>query len=399
MKKNIDSVKKQKECCSCGICAGICPQKAISMKINPKTGELLPSVNAEKCTECGICLKVCPGLSTAERILSDNPSDHKYRQCTHLESYIGNIKDSELLENCTSGGIVSELVRTLLSVSAYESAFLIDTNQYDNFVTSSRVTEYLPECSKSRYIAVSHEKAAKYMLSYRNERIIIVAVGCAVAGFRNLIRQYRLNADNYLLIGLFCDKVMTYHIWDYFRHKYSREGCLTGLDFRNKLESDWPGDVRLYFSDKPMRIDRKERMQIKNFFQNERCMYCADKLNESSDISVGDNYTGKLAPKEGSSSIIVRTDTGKKALDRVRDKCVLTPISVDELYASQQVSKKQKNMRNARIKYKNLSHDGISGKDILRYAKSKLMLKAGRLFPKMPLLIQALIKLKSAVTH
>lgn len=110
-------------------------------------------------------------------------------------------------------------------------------------------------------------------------------------------------------------------------------------------------------------------------------------------------YAGKFTPKEGSSSIIVRTDTGKKALDRVRDKCVLTPISVDKLYASQQVNKKQKNMRNARIKYKNLSHDGISGKDILRYAKSKLMLKAGRLFPKMPVLIQALIKLKNAVTH
>ncbi len=398
--KNIENVALTKKCCSCGICAGICPEKAISMGINSKTGELLPNVSAEKCIECGLCLKVCPGLSNAERILSDNPSDHKHRQCSHLESHIGYIEDSELLENCTSGGIVSELVRTLLSVSAYESAFLVGTNQYANFVTSSRVTAYLPGCSKSRYIAVSHEKAAEYMLSHKNERIIIVAVGCAVTGFRNLIRQYRLNADNYLLIGLFCDKVMTYHIWDYFGHKYNPEGCLTGLDFRNKLESGWPGDVRLYFSNnESMRVDRKERMQVKNIFQNERCMYCTDKLNESSDISVGDNYTGKFAPKEGSSSIIVRTDTGKRALDQIRDKCFLTPVSVEELYTSQQVNKKQKNMRNAKIKYKNMSHDGISVKNILHYTKSKLMLKAGHLFPKAPLLIQVLIKLKSTVAR
>ena len=56
-------------------------------------------------------------------------------------------------------------------------------------------------------------------------------------------------------------------------------------------------------------------------------------------------------------------------------------------------------MRNAKIKYKNMSHDGISAKNILHYAKSKLMLKAGRLFPKAPLLIQVLINLKSTVAR
>ena len=117
MEKNINCVKEKKACCSCGICAGICPQEAISMEIDEKTGASLPHIHKNQCVDCGICLRICPGYYNAETVLGDTPSGHKERQCKHLQSYIGNISDPALLQNCTSGGIVSELIRTLLSNS------------------------------------------------------------------------------------------------------------------------------------------------------------------------------------------------------------------------------------------------------------------------------------------
>lgn len=367
------------------------------MEINKKTGEVFPSVNEARCVDCGACLNVCPGLSGAKLILSDTPKEHQHRQCRHLEAFVGSIKDSELLINCTSGGIVSELVRTLLSDSIYESAFLVNTNQYAGLARSERITQHAASNSKSRYVAISHEKAVEHILNHREERIIIIAVSCAINGFRNLFRQYHLNCENYLLIGLFCDKIMTYRIWDYFRNAYSSRGVLTGLDFRSKLESGWPGDVRLYFNDSSMRVTRKERMQVKSFFQNERCLYCADKLNESSDISVGDDYTGTNTFAEGSSSIIIRTPTGKRALDAIRNKCTLTAVSIDELYKSQHMDKKQKNIGFSQLKYRGVRHAQASCSDILSYAKAKLMIKIGRSYCKAPIFLHIALKLKKLI--
>lgn len=396
--KNIKNVVITQKCCSCGICAGVCAKDAIFMEINKRTGEPFPRVNETRCVDCGACLNVCPGLSCASLILTDTPKEHQRRQCSHLEAWVGSIKDSGLLINCTSGGIVSELVRTLLSDSVYESAFLVNTNQYADLAESERTTLHTPSSSKSRYVAISHEKAVKYILSHRDERIIIIAVSCAINGFRNLFRQYHLNSDNYLLVGLFCDKIMTYQIWDYFCSAYSSQGVLTGLDFRNKLESGWPGDIRLYFNNASMFAARKERMLVKKFFQSERCLYCTDKLNESSDISVGDDYTGSNTSTGGRSSIIIRTSTGKRALDAIRNKCTLAAISIDELYTSQHVGQKQKNIRYARLKYRGMLHSQASFKDILSYAKAKTMIKIGRSYCKAPVFLHIALKVKKFIS-
>ncbi len=399
MEKNINCVKEKKACCSCGICAGICPQEAISMEIDEKTGASLPHIHKNQCVDCGICLRICPGYYNAETVLGDTPSGHKERQCKHLQSYIGNISDPALLQNCTSGGIVSELIRTLLSNSIYDSAFIVNTNCYSDVVETERITKYTPSSSKSRYIAVSHAQTAKYILAHQEERIVIVAVGCAITGFKRMIEQYHLNRNNYLLIGLFCDKIVTYTIWNYFAGKYAAHDKLYGMDSRNKKNSGWPGDMLLYLNNREINIDRKYRQQVHHFFSNERCLYCTDKLNESADISVGDNYTNINATENGTSSIIVRTPAGELALEQIRNKCILTLIPINEIYESQSMQKKQRNFYNAKLKYQGILHAKMPCKDFLRYIKAMLRIKIGYSYPKMPWLIYLALKLENTVQY
>ena len=42
------------ECISCGSCAEVCPEDAIS------EGEMAYEIDAEKCTDCGTCEDECP---------------------------------------------------------------------------------------------------------------------------------------------------------------------------------------------------------------------------------------------------------------------------------------------------------------------------------------------------
>lgn len=394
MEYNINSVKQKRQCCSCGICAGVCSRSAISMEIDAVTGELLPIVCRDKCSACGLCLNSCPGLSDAESVLTQSLSDYNMKQRLHLECYLGYINDGKLIDHCVSGGIVSELVRTLLSQKIYDSVFFICTNQYSKAIETEYYRHFTSKSCKSRYVAVSHGMAVKYLLSHREERIILIATGCAVNGFRKVIESFKLNTENYLLIGLFCDTILSYKIWNYFCSEYAAHGDLTGLDFRNKKDCGWPGDMLLHFHSRHIRIDRSNKHDIQAFFKNERCLYCTNKLNESADISVGDNHTGKNSPLHGSSSIIVRTPIGKKALGEIRDKCILTPVSIDEICKSQKLDRRASNRIYAKIKYLGVFRAKAPLKDILYLGKQLLMIKIGRSYCRFPTFLHIALKLK-----
>lgn len=50
---------KKNECCGCGACYAICPQRAIIME-EDNEGFQYPIINVEKCIKCLMCMKVCP---------------------------------------------------------------------------------------------------------------------------------------------------------------------------------------------------------------------------------------------------------------------------------------------------------------------------------------------------
>lgn len=347
-------------CCSCGICAAVCPNGCIHFE--KAKGSYLPVIDAEMCVQCGKCLKVCPGYhyeyqQNTHSQMSKQPegADVCRTDCAEgqeittagrqeMQCYSVQVKDHALLRQATSGGFVTGMIRELLHGGVYQAAFLPSGYDYREQMKSTivRKDDDLEKTQRSRYLPVSQEEAVSYILEHPEEKVIYVGVPCAVHGLCRALRSEGIDRDKILIIGLFCDRTMTYSIYDYMKQRRERDTELTAFHFRDKRAGGWPGNMRLEYADgSHEHLSAKERMIVKDFFRLQRCLYCYDKLNEKADFSVGDNYTGKHAFKEGSNSLIVRTKKARELWEACRELFEVHESSYSEIARSQHLEEKK----------------------------------------------------------
>lgn len=325
-------------CCGCGICKGICPKGCISW--DKQNGLYVPKIDEKFCIGCGLCVSVCPGLG-------QNYETAGTAADTVTGSVLGCFnawsKDSALRNVSASGGVVSTIIRELLTSGVYDGAFCLDSYDYwDQLKTRLYTAEEVgtrwneSNAPKSRYLPVSHEKAIMYIKTHRNTRLIFVGTSCAIRGLQAAIKKLNLERTQYLFIGLFCDKVFNYNVISYFEDTYSPDAPLEALHFKNKESGGWPGDMKFFPKDgKPFYRPLADRTKAKAYFVPERCIYCVDKLNVCADISLGDNYTGKDESKLGSNSVIIRTQIGVSAWAAAKDQLEIRDICIEEIQQAQ----------------------------------------------------------------
>lgn len=386
--KSVAGVYDAHKCCSCGICAGVCGKECISLE-RTREGMVKPKVDETTCSACGLCRDICPGLSMLATVENDERLFSKEFDAVtlHLKH------NDELLLNTASGGFVTATVKHLLEKHIYDSAFLVDTYNYSGLVHTKCFTvidEDGGNTGRSRYIPVLHDEGIHYMLHHRSERIVFVGTSCAIHGIANVIKRYKLKRGNYLLLGLFCDKLMSYNVWNYFSTPPNKK-C-NNLFFRDKQNGGWPGnmvieDLRGMRTELPKTV----RQSVKDFFCSQRCLYCADKLNVQADLSVGDNYTGKDDECSlGSSNVIIRTDIGRRTMDLVQHLFEIRPCSAADIYRSQEVAKKKENVAFAHIAFGKTKN--VSAKIRLKYLYKLMKLRSER-FPLLMKMLLAVDKL------
>ncbi|MBE5878602.1 MAG: hypothetical protein E7288_01330 [Lachnospiraceae bacterium] len=331
----VSQIKENGMCCACGICAAVCPVHAISMEVTP-SGEVQPVIGSE-CIQCGKCLSVCSGNSECGRTEED-----VQKLCINAAS-----KDENIRRNATSGGFVTTLLKRLLEEEHYDGAFLVKTKNYAAMVQTEQVSkgEDLSGTQKSRYIQVVHTDEVAHILANKEKRYILVGTPCYFRGFLKVVEKYCLNRENYLLIGLFCDKTMTTHVWEYF-NRFFADNAMAEMEFRSKVSGGWPGDVALYLQDgKRVDVSRRERMYVKEYFMAESCLLCMDKMNPYADFSVGDNYVSGENGKLGSNSVVIRTERALAVYEHCKDAFEQTECTYEEILKSQKFEKREANLK------------------------------------------------------
>ena len=337
--RNISKIVKNDFCISCGSCAQICEKNAINYIFND--GIFKPVIDSQKCVNCGACSAICPSnaidISSTYGLLDlENNSP--------LECYTAFSNNEAIRANSTSGGIATTIITELLKKQKYKKAFLLE---YDNFQDQAKLKavsnpEEVCKSAKSKYIPASVENVIKSIKNKDIDKSIVVGTPCQILAIKRALNFYKRNNDNILFIGLFCDKALNYNIYSYYKFAY---GKYSSFYFRDKRAGNWPGNTTIECKKGLKEINRTVRMSLKPFFQLNRCRYCFDKLNQLADVSIGDCYVPGHEDGKGKSSVIVRTELGRKAIETTKSSLTLSESKAFEIKNSQHLLEKKNNLK------------------------------------------------------
>lgn len=326
----VDQVVANRLCCGCGACTAACPVSALAMCETP-AGYLVACETEQTCTQCGICLSVCPGSGLDDHYLPDAENPFLGQV---LEAYWGHARDAEVSRTGVSGGVVTALLLGLLQEEAIDAALVTrwdprKPTRPQPFLARNR--EDLLNAQKSKYCMVPLNTAFRD-IGTLDAPIAVVGTPCQLHGLRKLLGADSSVATIFLNVGLFCDRVLSYHaVSSLIRQSHVPEGNVEAFEYRHKGLRGWPGDVYVKpRGSEPRFLNRAARMSLKDCLTPVRCRLCFDKFNVLADIACGDGYGGPANPN-GLSAVLVRTEAGRSAVNAVGNYLELAKVDPDDL--------------------------------------------------------------------
>jgi coenzyme F420-reducing hydrogenase beta subunit len=338
----IADVGEYNYCCSCGTCEAICPMNA------PVVQRDIVDVSREKDNYRKMVLKTESFFQGKDPLKSDvNPCVQCYaceRVCPILDGFpvdeFNNIRTMKAGKSKTlhgqDGAVVSQILKSLLEQGEIDCAIGVVRNERwstkivvftsPEEVASSSGTKYTyqPVVTTMRDIhrayidsaettLISHDgymrdEERSYVDPVKNilkkyEKVAIVGVPCQVHG-SHLFRENFGRIS--LIIGLICMESFSEEIM--FSEMIPR---IMGVDVRDAVKMNFHKGKFMVNTTK----ETKE-VPIKNVapLARKACHYCQDYTSYYADISVG-----SVGSDDGWSTVFVRTETGERYLNKVRD--------------------------------------------------------------------------------
>lgn len=348
--KTVQFCQKNKLCCSCGLCADICPKKAI--KIIEKNGIFVPTVNKNLCVNCGLCFKICSGKgnnwfeqSKNLQIQNEEKSNFSEQVGFFRKSFISHSTNSEIRFSCASGGTVSSILIFLLEKGFINGAIVTRFKKNSPLEVETVIAttkEEILEAKSSKYCPVHMEGIIPKIKTYEG-KLAFVGLPCQTQSLRNIENQFLwLKEKIFIHIGLFCSGTKDKNALDYLlkvnnikkngitNFSYRTDGCLGNLKATygtNGANYTFVPYVNAY-------------SKLHSYFKPERCNSCIDHFSYLSDISVGDiDCEPYNEDKIGSNSLIARTNLGSEIVSNCIKENYLyaNELKIEEIIRSQKV--------------------------------------------------------------
>lgn len=343
MADNISQVVFQSCCLGCGTCVHICPHKAIQMYETPG-GLLWAKVNGERCTQCGLCLDVCSGIHLKSGLLPQSIDPFKGHV---LSAYCGRATDSDILKNGQSGGIATALLCYLLDAGDIDKTLVTQMPQDGSLRPVPVLTDDKDQIYKaqgSKYCPVPLNAYLPHANECDYSKIAVVGLPCHFHGICNIAAK-----NNYyerpLLIGLICERVMSFAAMEYLVKKSALpRPSIAAMRYKDKSLGGWPGNINITSKDnKTTVVGSHHRMWCKSVFTPPRCYLCFDKMNVLSDIVLGDAW-GVNEDRQGTSVILARTERGQQVIEKARRSEVIQVETIDPelIFKGQHIETKRK---------------------------------------------------------
>ncbi|MBN1146705.1 MAG: Coenzyme F420 hydrogenase/dehydrogenase, beta subunit C-terminal domain [Anaerolineales bacterium] len=357
VEKNIAFVPRLALCTMCGVCEGVCPEDAVSMKMNPTKGIYEPVVDEGKCTYCNLCLDICPGFEldlqrhlAEEEKLRLNASAHfgYFTEILRMRS-----TNDLLLANGASGGMVTATLAHMLSSNFIDGAIVTKMRadrplEACGYVATS-LDELIPS-QKSKYLPNPMGVFLKSILNgqVKQNRLAFVGLPCHIEALRLAQEAFPILKEKIVVaLAIFCSRVPTVHATEFLlnNNRIQMEDLIK-INYRG---FGHPGKLSFELKDgKLVTVNHLDwsywGYAFIQFFYPTRCFMCYDKTGEQADISFGDNWQGLYKEQLGSSSVIVRNRRAKEVVDRMiaqGDAVVLNPLTAEQFTQDQDLVKKR----------------------------------------------------------
>jgi coenzyme F420 hydrogenase subunit beta len=325
-------------CIQCGACVAVCPSDSIAVG----EGEL--PLLAKMCTGCSLCWDFCPrgGLrheATGRLVDALIDADaHGPTKITGANGYSRSIRETYTararpgIDGAQDGGVVTALLSALLEAGEIDGALVAresETERWKGEPFVARTPEELRECAGSFYNnAMALGRLDAKVLRRRGlpaePRLAVVGTPCEVEAIRAMqARPWFWGSSRVdavvLTIALLCTKSFNYEklmVDEIAERRGIALDDIRRVDvIRGKLMLDGDDGERLL--EEPIRDFHGAALK--------GCDECADFLGDAADLSVG-----SVGSADGYSSVLVRTDAGRRAFERARGRLELRELDRPE---------------------------------------------------------------------
>ncbi|MDY6964947.1 MAG: Coenzyme F420 hydrogenase/dehydrogenase, beta subunit C-terminal domain [Halobacteriota archaeon] len=289
-------------CCYCGACGAFCVEY-----INYEDGR---PITKEKCYEIhGACYDFCPRtffpILEMDRAIFGGVREDKALGC-YNEIVTARTKDKKIAEKSQDGGIATALLTFALGKDIIDSAVVSKKSESEAWTPEAIVATTKGEIisgAGSKYTLSPTLLGVREAFDKGCEKIAFVGVPCQIQAMRKIqqSRNFDVGADRVkLLIGLMCTE-------SFDRDALMKKLSENGIKIEDVTKFDISkGKFYAYTKDGEVTMPIKEMKSA----MRDGCKVCFDFSAEFADISVG-----SIGSESGWSTVIVRTDEGKKLLD------------------------------------------------------------------------------------
>jgi coenzyme F420-reducing hydrogenase beta subunit len=325
MNNVVTEIVAKELCSSCGVCAGLCPTRALAMA-QQENGDLVPRVATDRCLEkCHLCLDVCPfstGIHNPRKSnvdLFSGLSDAKFDENIgwYSQSIVGFRKDGDLRKTSASGGLATWCLEILLTKGLVTRVAIVRVSEnhdhgFFEFYAASSIDE-LRASAGSIYHPVEISGIIQEIQLNKQERWAIVGVPCLCAAIRN---SPHLNANVQFVFSLACGMYQnTFYTEILLDQSGVNRKHIENIEYRRKSDSSSPSDYRFRGTDNlgPGRDIPYRGLPFylgkHAFFRLNACNFCMDIFAEAADVCFMDAWLPEYRHEsKGTSLVVIRNE-------------------------------------------------------------------------------------------
>lgn len=325
-------------CIGCGACE--MADGSVKVSLNPRSLIFEPQ-SAGSAAAASVCPAVGVDYAGLQDYLFDGavPGPYGVVRSVHLAQST----DTERNLRASSGGLIKEVLRSLLSEGRVDAVIALDHVDGIDFaarlVTDPADVDTLPG---SIYHNLSQVSALR-LLRDTPGRLAVVAIPCQLEGLYSWVRTFapELRQKIVITIGLLCG-------WQYSHHSINAMGEYLGFETGEISDISYRGGGpvgKLTVTTRngeqhsaSRRVDFGYQVAFDRHFNTTRCHVCVNHGNFLADLVVGDAWLpSTVFTKTGISLVVCRTSFSEAVLQGLVEagSCLSVEVSEEEIRESQ----------------------------------------------------------------